>query len=74
MAALLHRPEGEGGLVERKAVADHRLEAEPDPEHHRYLLPLTPDRLRNTWLGVVVTLIGWGTADRLFDHYLGVSA
>lgn len=34
-------------------------EAEPDPKRHRLLVPLQPDRLRNTWLGVVVSMWAW---------------
>lgn len=37
-------------------------QAQPDPDRHRYLVPFAPERIRNTWLGVVVTLWGWAVA------------
>lgn len=33
--------------------------ASPDPERHRYLVPFTPDRLKNLWLAVLVGLWAW---------------
>ncbi len=33
--------------------------ASPDPERHRYLIPLTPERLRALWLAIVVGLWAW---------------
>lgn len=33
--------------------------ASPDPERHRYLVPFTPDRLKNLWLAILVGLWAW---------------
>jgi hypothetical protein len=33
--------------------------ASPDPQRHRYLVPFTPDRLKNLWLGILVGLWAW---------------
>jgi hypothetical protein len=33
--------------------------ASPDPERHRYLVPFTPDRLRNLWLAILFGLWAW---------------
>lgn len=33
--------------------------ASPDPERHAYLVPFTPDRLKNLWLAVLVGLWAW---------------
>lgn len=37
-------------------------QAAPDPVRHRLLVPLRPERLRSTWLAVVVSAWGWGIA------------
>jgi hypothetical protein len=33
--------------------------ASPDPERHRYLVPFTPDRLKNLWLAILFGLWAW---------------
>ena len=33
--------------------------ASPDPERHAYLVPFTPDRLKNLWLAVLIGLWAW---------------
>ena len=33
--------------------------ASPDPERHRYLIPFTPDRLKNLWIAILVGLWAW---------------
>ncbi|MGN6696422.1 MAG: hypothetical protein ACTHN0_19745 [Aquihabitans sp.] len=33
--------------------------ASPDPERHRYLVPFTPDRLKNLWLAILIGLWAW---------------
>lgn len=33
--------------------------ASPDPERHAYLVPFTPDRVRNLWLAILVGLWAW---------------
>jgi len=33
--------------------------ASPDPERHRYLVPFTPDRLKDLWLAILVGLWAW---------------
>lgn len=33
--------------------------ASPDPERHRYLIPFTPERLRNLWLAILIGLWAW---------------
>lgn len=33
--------------------------ASPDPERHRYLVPFTPDRLKNLWLAILAGLWAW---------------
>jgi len=33
--------------------------ASPDPDRHAYLVPFTPDRLRNLWLAILVGLWAW---------------
>ncbi|MCU1372477.1 MAG: hypothetical protein JWO77_3671 [Ilumatobacteraceae bacterium] len=49
----------------RRAVSTGKLVssviglASPDPERHRYLVPFTPDRLKNLWLAILVGLWAW---------------
>jgi hypothetical protein len=33
--------------------------ASPDPKQHAYLVPFTPERLRNLWLAILVGLWAW---------------
>jgi len=33
--------------------------ASPDPQRHRYLVPFTPDRLKNLWLAILAGLWAW---------------
>jgi hypothetical protein len=33
--------------------------ASPDPQLHRYVIPFTPDRLKNLWLAVIIGLWTW---------------
>jgi hypothetical protein len=33
--------------------------ASPDPERHGYLIPFTPDRVRNLWLAILFGLWAW---------------
>lgn len=33
--------------------------ASPDPDRHRYLVPFTPDRLKNLWLAILFGLWAW---------------
>ena len=34
-------------------------QAQPDPTRHPLLLPFTPERLRHTWAGVIISLWAW---------------
>ena len=34
-------------------------QAQPDPNRHPLLLPFTPERLRHTWAGVIISLWAW---------------
>jgi hypothetical protein len=49
----------------RRALATGRLVsaviglASPDPERHAYLVPFTPDRLKNLWLAILFGLWAW---------------
>jgi len=33
--------------------------ASPDPERHRYLVPFTPDRVKNLWLAILIGIWAW---------------
>jgi hypothetical protein len=49
----------------RRALSTGRLVssviglASPDPVRHRYLVPFTPERLKNLWLAILVGLWAW---------------
>lgn len=41
-------------------------QAQPDPKRHPLLLPFTPERLRHTWAGVIISLWAWLVASLVF--------
>lgn len=50
------------GLRLARQVSNVVGQAQPDEDRHPLLVPLSPERLRGAWTGVVVALWGWAVA------------